>query len=70
MNRTGLYHKRDTKYKCCKKELNSYCCINCSNIFHKSCSSRKSDLIFIEGHRINCSKLCAEKNNDKINLTK
>lgn len=70
MNRTGLYHKMDMKYKCCKKELNSYCCITCSNIFHKSCSSRKSDLIVIEGHKIYCSKLCAEKNNDEINLTK
>lgn len=49
------------RFKCCKKDLNNYCCITCNNIFHKSCWDRKNDMILIKNQKIYCSQECAGK---------
>ncbi|VEN40626.1 unnamed protein product [Callosobruchus maculatus] len=49
-------------YECCKgKEVSNYVCIVCSNIYHKSCCARKKDVMFVDKHKIYCSKKCALK---------
>ena len=48
------------KFKCCRKDLNNFCCVFCHSILHKSCCDRKKDVTMIQDHKIYCSKICEE----------
>jgi len=52
----------DTLFKCCSKskKTENYFCIECCNIFHKSCTEKLTFQI-IDRHKILCSKKCNEK---------
>lgn len=47
-------------YKCCKKPLVNYICIQCSSIIHRSCISKLGDVKKIEMNKIIC---CGDTNN-------
>lgn len=55
----------DTLFKCCTKlkKTDNYFCIECCNIFHKSCTER-TEFRIIERHKILCSKKCCDKFNE------
>lgn len=47
-------------YKCCKKPLVNYICIQCSSIIHRSCIGKLKDVKKIEMNKIIC---CGDTNN-------
>nr|CAI5865551.1 unnamed protein product [Callosobruchus analis] len=56
-------------YVCCKsKEVSNYVCIVCSNVYHKSCCARKKGVMFVDKHKIYCSKKCQLKADEEEHI--
>lgn len=55
-----------TKFKCCKKDFNNYCCMVCYNVYHASCMDRLKNIETLYEHRIICSGKCKDKYDAEI----